>query len=100
VERFERSVNLSCPQSELRIQLRTDKRYQDFISRSQDMEVLGYTMKVATIEDVFQGKVWAYQDSTRRRSKRQKDLADIVRLIELQPKLEELLPAIVREQIQ
>lgn len=99
LERFEHSVILSSPQSDLRIRLQTDKRYQEFISRARDMEVLGYTMKVAAIEDVLQGKVWAYQDNTSRKSKRQKDLADIIRLIELQPKVEESLPYSVREQI-
>lgn len=100
VERFEHSINLSCPQSDLRIQLQTDKRYQDYIARARDRDVLGYTMKVAAIEDVLQGKVWAYQDPARRRSKRQKDLADITRLIESHPELEESLPAYVREQLQ
>jgi len=32
-------------------------------------------MKVARLEDVLQGKVWAYMDKTQRKSKRQKDLA-------------------------
>ncbi len=98
LERFEHSVNLSSPQSDLRIQLQTDERYQKFISKARDMKVLGYTMKVAIIEDVLQGKLWAYQDKTRRQSKRQKDLADITRLVESRPSLEELLPAAVREQ--
>jgi hypothetical protein len=34
-------------------------------------------MKVAALEDVLQDKVWAYLDESRRKSKRQKDLADI-----------------------
>jgi hypothetical protein len=98
-KQYEHSVNLSSPQSDLRIQIQTDKRYQEFIPRAQDMKVLGYAMKVAAIEDVLQGKLWAYQDQTRRQSKRQKDLADIVRLVETRPSLEELLPAAVREQV-
>jgi hypothetical protein len=44
-------------------------------------------MKVAALEDVLQGKVWAYVDETLRRSKRQKDLADILRMIEAFPEL-------------
>jgi hypothetical protein len=36
----------------------------------------------ARVEDVLQGKVWAVQDSSRRGSKRQKDLADIARILE------------------
>jgi len=49
-------------------------------------------MKVASVEDVLQGKIWAYLDEQRRKSKRQKDLADIVRLIEEYSSLADLLP--------
>jgi len=99
VERFAHSVNLSSPDSDLRIQLQTDERYQSFLERAQTRQVLGYSMHVAAIDDVLQGKTWAYQDEQRRRSKRQKDLADIIRLVEVQPDLETKLPAAVREQI-
>ena len=57
-------------------------------------------MKVASVEDVLQGKIWAYSDYQRRKSKRQKDLADVVRLIEVYPSLEELLPASIKERIE
>ena len=97
VERFEHSVNLTSPKSDLRVQFHTNARYQAFISRSAEREVLGYKMKVAAIEDVLQGKVWAYLDTQRRKSKRQKDLADIMRLVEACPQLENLLPGGVRD---
>ena len=87
VEEFPHSVNLSTPKSDLRIQLQTDPRYQPFISRAETRPVLGYVMRVARVEDVLQGKIWAHQDQTRRASKRQKDLADIFRLIEAWPGL-------------
>jgi hypothetical protein len=61
----------------------TDPRYQAFITRAASRSVLGVTLPVAALEDVFQGKLWAVQDADRRASKRQKDLADIARLIEL-----------------
>lgn len=99
VEHFEHSVNLSADTSDLRIQLRTDPRYQAFISRAEDRDVLGYRMRVAALEDVLRGKVWAYMDETRRRSKRQKDLADILRIIEAVPALETALPADLRRQL-
>ena len=92
VQEFEHSVNLSASGSDLRIQLQTDPRYQAFIPRSQQFKVLGYEMTVACIEDVLQGKVWAYLDQTRRQSKRQKDLSDIMRLVETHPELEKQLP--------
>lgn len=99
VRRFPPSINLSSPKSDLRVQLQTDKRYQAFISRAREMEVLGYHMQVAAIEDVLHGKTWAYQDDQRRKSKRQKDLADIMRLIEVRPELEEKLPEDLRQSL-
>jgi hypothetical protein len=100
VERFPHSVNLSSSRSELRIQLQTDERYQEFISRAESKTVLGYEMRVAAIEDVLQGKVWAYSDPTRRRSKRQKDLADVLRLVEAHPQLTSRLPEEIRKKIE
>jgi hypothetical protein len=97
IERFEHSVNLSLANSDLRIQLQIDPRYQAFIPRAAMRTVLGYRMNVAAMEDVLQGKVWAYSDSRRRRSKRQKDLADILRLIEARPALEAGLPPHIRD---
>jgi hypothetical protein len=91
-ERFERSLNLSLAKSDLRIQIKTDPRYQAFIDRAERREVLGYRMVVAGLRDVLRGKVWAYTDKTRRASKRQKDLADIMRLVETCPELAADLP--------
>lgn len=93
IQRFAHSINLSTGGSDLRIQLQTDPRYQAFISRGKICDVLGYEMKVAELEDVLQGKIWAYSDEQRRMSKRQKDLADILRLVETHPALKERLPA-------
>jgi hypothetical protein len=100
VNRFAHSVNLSSDKSDLRLQLQTDSRYQAFISRAANHLVLGYDMKVASVEDVLQGKIWAYLDEQRRKSKRQKDLADIVRLIENYPSLAELLPKSIQKRIE
>jgi hypothetical protein len=99
VEKFEHSVNITSPKSDLRIQLQADLRYQKFVPVGQDRNVLGYTMKVAKLEDVLQGKVWAYMDKTRRKSKRQKDLADIFRIVEKYPQLEGTLPQSLREEL-
>ena len=57
-------------------------------------------MKVASVKDGLQGKIWAYLDEKRRKSKRQKDLADIVRLIEEYSSLAELLPESVKKRIE
>jgi hypothetical protein len=99
IEKFEHSVNITSPKSDLRIQLQADPRYQTFISIAQESNVLGYKMKVAKVEDVLRGKVWAYMDETRRKSKRQKDLADIFRIIEKFPKLQASLPQTLREEL-
>jgi hypothetical protein len=98
VETFEPSVNLSAAGSDLRVQLQSDPRYQAFLPRAAEREVLGYRLRVAAIEDVLQGKLWAYSDSTRRKSKRQKDLADILRMVEAHPELKAQLPAKLRKQ--
>ena len=46
---------------------------------------------MAKLEDVLQGKVWAARDPARP-SKRQKDLADISRLLEAYPELRSRVP--------
>ena len=56
-------------------------------------------MPVASVEDVLQGKIWAAQDPARRASKRQKDLADIARLLETDPVLHPRVPADVLERL-
>jgi hypothetical protein len=93
IKTFPHSLNLSVTGSELRVQIQTDPRYFDFVDRASVREVLGIELPVASVEDVLKGKVWAAQDSERRASKRQKDLADIARLIEAYPHLRDQLPA-------
>ena len=96
IARFENSINLTSTKSDLRIQLQTDARYQPFINRATQKEILGYRMNVAALEDVLQGKIWAYSDEQCRKSKKQKDLADIMRLVETHPDLEARLPPSLR----
>ncbi|MBN2542746.1 nucleotidyl transferase AbiEii/AbiGii toxin family protein [bacterium] len=92
IEKFQHSINLTNSKSELRLQVQTDPRYQVFISRSSLKSVMGYEMKVASLKDILQGKIWAYLDEERRESKRQKDLADIYRIIEAFPDLKDCVP--------
>ena len=96
IKEFPHRLNLGSPKSDLRIQLQTDSRYQTFISNSTSKKVLGYEMKVAALEDILRGKVWAYSDEDKRKSKRHKDLADIFRLVEAYPSLKDLLPASIK----
>jgi hypothetical protein len=93
VERFEHSLNVSSPGSDLRVQIQMDPRYGPFVDRATIREVLGLRLPVAHIEDLLQGKLWAVMDATRRPSKRQKDLADIARLLEADPALRARVPA-------
>lgn len=92
VERFAHSLNISAEGSDLRVQLQTDPRYADFVDRAERHDVLGIELPVARVEDVLQGKVWAVSDPERRASKRQKDLADIARIIEVEPHLRAAVP--------
>jgi hypothetical protein len=91
------SVNALAPGSELRIQFTTDERYQAFPARSVDANVLGIRVKVASRDDVTQGKLWAYSDPQRRLSKRKKDELDLIRLAEAYPELKSLYPLELRE---
>jgi len=92
IKKFEHSLNLKSSKSDLRIQVQTGPRYQAFIIKAIIKNVMGSDMKIAAIEDILQGKIWAYSDQKKRKSKRQKDLADIFRLVEAYPNLHDLLP--------
>jgi hypothetical protein len=56
-------------------------------------------LPVASLEDVLQGKIWAVQDSQPRGSKRQKDLADIARILEEYPALRGQIPQEIRARL-
>ena len=92
VERFPHSLNVSSHGSDLRIQIQLDPRYASFVDRAAPHEVLGLTLPVATVEDILQGKIWAVLDPHQRPTKRQKDLADISRLLEAFPPLRQYVP--------
>lgn len=93
VERFPHSLNISAPGSNLRVQIRPDPRYAPFVEHAETRDLLGLRLPVARLENVLQGKVWAVSDPARRPSRRQKDLADIARILEAYPALREHVPA-------
>jgi hypothetical protein len=93
------SLNALAPGSELRIQFTTDERYQAFPARCTEAEVLGIRVKIACLQDVRQGKVWAYSDPRRRLSERKKDELDLIRLAEAYPQLKSLYPGELQDQI-
>jgi hypothetical protein len=94
-ERFPWSVNFAGV-SELALQLSTEATYRDFPARSVAASVHGIQLRVASLEDTLAGKILAWSDSERRQSKRVKDLADIARLVEAHPRLQDMLPERLR----
>lgn len=97
--RHEWSVNLTG-RSKLSVQITSDPEYGDFPSRAVPADVHGILMRVASIEDTLRGKVRAWQDAGRRPTKRQKDLLDIMRLVEARPSLADGLPPELSARIQ
>ena len=92
LERFPHTLNISLAGSDLRAQIHMDPRYNEFVARAAPRQVLGLVLPVASLDDVLHSKVWAIQDTSRRASKRQKDLADIARLLEAYPLLRAQVP--------
>jgi len=93
------SLNLEQPGSDLRAQIQTDPRYAAFVAAAKPKEVLGRSMPVARLQDVLSGKIWAATDPERRASKRQKDLADIARILESYPHLGPMVPEDIKEKL-
>lgn len=92
VEEFPDSINVAAQGSDLRIQIQIDPRYGTFVDRASVRDVLGLRLPVASIEDVLQGMIWAASHSERRGTKRRKDLLDIERILDANPKLRTLVP--------
>jgi hypothetical protein len=99
VERFPHSLNVSDAGSDLRVQIQTDPRYSAFVNHAESHSVLGQDLRVAKLEDVLQGKIWAAADPSRRTIKRLKDFADIARLLEVRPDLIDRVPEEMRQRI-
>ncbi|MEW6684960.1 MAG: hypothetical protein AB1393_01980 [Candidatus Edwardsbacteria bacterium] len=77
--------------SEVRIQIQRDNRYQEFIKGATFCKVLDYRMRVAKKEDLLCGKLWASQDKTRNKLKKEKDMLDIHRLTDKYAELKKLM---------
>lgn len=90
-EAFTGSINFKGS-SRLSLQCSTEALYSDFPKRAVAADVHGILIRVASLEDTLQGKLLAWKDSSRRQSKRMKDLLDITRLVESHPQLWETLP--------
>lgn len=90
-KRFDWSVNLKGA-SKISMQISTDEMYREFPSRSVAADVHGILMRVASLHDTLAGKLVAWRDESRRPSKRQKYLLDIMRLVEAHAELKSDLP--------
>ena len=99
LEAFPHSLYAIKPKSKLRIQFTHDLRYQEFIKRATQREVLGIMVPVAKLEDIIQGKLWAWQDSERRPTKRKKDELDLMRIGEAFPELRKVIPTEIISQL-
>ncbi|MEO5715628.1 MAG: nucleotidyl transferase AbiEii/AbiGii toxin family protein [Luteolibacter sp.] len=97
--RFQWSINFKG-ESKVSIQVSTEEIYLDFPERSTAATVHGILMRVASLEDTLKGKIAAYQDPQRRPSKRQKDLADISRLLEAHPSIKDLIPQPIYDRLE
>lgn len=96
--RFEWSINLTG-ESSVSVQISTEAVYCGFPQRSLPADVHGILMRVASPKDTLTEKLLAWQDKSRRPSKRQKDLMDITRLVETHPELLSSLPSEVTKRI-
>ena len=99
IRRYRPWLSVSMGGSDFRVQFLTDPELEKFIARATSRQVLGMILPVASLADVFHSKVWAAQDPARRASKRQKDLADIARLLEVYPHFREELPEDIRARL-
>ena len=98
VNRFQWSINLTG-KSKVSIQISTEEMYRQFPSRAVPADIHGILMRVACLKDTLSGKIAAFSDKERRKSKKQKDLADIARLMEEHPELTELVPKPILDRI-
>jgi hypothetical protein len=99
VERFAHSMDAQRAGSKLNIQFTTDARYQSFLADATERDVLGMNVPVATLQNIVRGKVWAWQDTNGRLSKRKKDELDLIRIAEAYPDTRRLIPENIIEQL-
>lgn len=99
VEDHPHSLNALRPGSQLSIQFTKDARYEGFPVRSEIRETLGVRLRVASLPDLVQAKIWAWSDPQRRLSKRKKDELDLIRVAEKYPQFIPQLPEAIRREI-
>lgn len=99
LEDHPRSLNALRPGSQLSIQFTKDDRYAGFPARAETRETLGLRLRVASLPDLVQAKIWAWSDPQGPFSKRKKDELDLIRVAEKYPQSISQLPEAIRRQI-
>jgi len=99
IQPFPHSLNAIMPGSQLRIQFSLDPRYQEFVTDTEEREVLGERVPVASLSNIVRGKIWAWSDQKRRPTKRKKDELDLMRILEAYPQLRGIMPPEISEQV-
>jgi len=93
LKRSPRRIEITAPPSRLRVNIHTDPRLGEFVERAEIRNVLDLNLPVARVEDVLSATIWASEDMTRPNWKQLKDLSDIARLLQVNPKLRAQVPA-------
>jgi hypothetical protein len=99
VEDHPHSLNALRAGSQLSIQFTKDARYAGFPARAEIRETLGVRLRVASLPDLVQAKIWAWSDPQGRLSKRKKDELDLIRVAERFPQFIPQLPEAIRKQL-
>jgi hypothetical protein len=92
VKRSARQIEITAPDSRVRVNVWTEARYADLIERAERRNVLDWSLPVAALDDVLRFTVWSAQEPTRSPWRRQRDLVDLARLLENYPKLRAAVP--------
>lgn len=100
VKRTPRQIEITMPNSALRVNVFTETRYADFVERAEMRNVFGAELPVARPDDVLRGTLWASEDAARAGWKRSKDLLDVARLVQTNPKLRARVPPAVLSKLQ
>jgi hypothetical protein len=99
VHEFEHSYNAYDPGSKLQVQVQLDPSLSTIVERASFHDVMDLRLPVAEPRDLIRLKIAAASEPKRRASKRQKDLADIARLIEAFPDLSAEVPPSIADKL-
>lgn len=95
VKRGPRIIEITTADSRLRANVYTESRYAEFVDRAEMRRALGLTLPIAQVEDVLRSRIWTWQDTGRKQTRRLYDLAEIALLLDQYPKLRPMVPPAV-----